>query len=267
MVDGQPLLAQYTVQFVPSLYSAYTAQQRLAGNSGKRLLAVINPTENLDYASIEGELVSYFFANQTMLLGLDASAAKFNHALTGKPTYLHMSTHGSYQWLNPLESGLELAQGERLTLGNLLSKSDMLADNRLVVLSACETGLTDINAPAEALGLPAAFLQAGAPGVISTLWTVNEQSTTFLLGKFYQLHRRQNIEPPKALAQAQEWLRTATYQDLRDWLRTHMTEKTSPQFLPMMQMLEEFRSMATQEADNRPYQDPYYWAGFVYSGM
>ncbi|SEL48838.1 CHAT domain-containing protein [Nitrosovibrio tenuis] len=148
-------------------------------------------------------------------MGPEGSLIKLNQALAANPpTYLHLSTHGSFQRLNPLGSGLELARNDRLTVGDLLSKFGMLSGNRLAILSACETGVTSTNAPAEAIGLPAAFMGAGASGVISTLWTVDDRSTTFLINKFYELHRNNNMDPPKALAQAQNWLRTATYQDL-----------------------------------------------------
>jgi CHAT domain-containing protein len=190
--------------------------------------------------------------------------------LINKPTYLHLSTHGSFDWSNILESGLDLSKGQRLTLGNLLSEPDKLIGSRLVVLSACETGLVDLEVPAESLGLPAAFMQAGTPGIISTLWTVDEISTMFLMGKFYELHLGElQIEPPRALALAQEWLRTATYQTLRDWLSPMviMMKKTkSPQFSKTFSELEKLRSMIKHQLTNQPYQELYYWAGFVYSG-
>lgn len=276
-INGQPLLAQYDVQFAPSLYSFYTAYQRLKNNSrNEHLLAVINPTENLNYSSIEGELVARFFATKTTLMGSEASSTNLDRALrVNLPTYLHLSTHGSFRRLDPLNSGLELAKKDRLTIGNLLSKSGVLNGSRIAVLSACETGVTSISAPAEAMGLPAAFMQAGAPGVISTLWTVNDRSTTFLLNKFYELHRNQNMSPPKALAQAQNWLRTATYKDLYDsmfeylnkWLKLNIGEVQSLQFTSMARMLKWLSENAEQRANEKPYQEPYFWAGFIYSGV
>lgn len=58
---------------------------------------------------------------------------------------------------------------------------------RLVTLSACETGITDIRqSPDEFLGLQAGLLQAGAPTVVSTLWPVDDLSTMLLMERFYQ---------------------------------------------------------------------------------
>ena len=75
---------------------------------------------------------------------------------------------------------------ERLTLADVVARSDLGA-SRLAILSACETGLTDIRrAPDEYLGLPAGFLRAGAPAVVSTLWAVNDFSTMLLMERFYR---------------------------------------------------------------------------------
>ena len=97
IIDNKPLLTQYTVQFIPSLYSFYTVRQHLLGSRrDNNLLAVINPTEDLSYASIEGEIISRFFTSKTVLAGRDGNLSNFEQALSKKPTYLHLSTHGSF---------------------------------------------------------------------------------------------------------------------------------------------------------------------------
>jgi CHAT domain-containing protein len=63
--------------------------------------------------------------------------------------------------------------------------------SRLVVLSACQTAITDYQRlPDEAIGLPGGLLQAGVPGVVGTLWAVNDLSMTLVMAKFYELQRR-----------------------------------------------------------------------------
>ena len=57
---------------------------------------------------------------------------------------------------------------------------------RVVVLSACETGLFDYSRyPDEFVGLNSGLLMAGTPAVVSTLWAVDDRSTALLMSEFY----------------------------------------------------------------------------------
>ncbi len=92
----------------------------------------------------------------------------------------HFSCHGYFNVASSLESALLLANNERLTLGEIFQLS--LTQCRLVTLSACETGLTDFRSFSdEYIGLPSGFLFAGSPSVVSSLWTVSDLSTAFLM--------------------------------------------------------------------------------------
>src|SRR5262245_7492397 len=62
----------------------------------------------------------------------------------------------------------------------------------------------------EFIGLPSAFLQIGAAGVIGTLWSVDDVSTALLMMRFYELHLAGRLEPAAALRSAQFWLRDRT---------------------------------------------------------
>ncbi len=62
------------------------------------------------------------------------------------------------------QSALLMYNAARLSVGRLL-EAEGLGRPRLVVLSACETGLSDItNSPDEFIGLPATFTALGAAG-------------------------------------------------------------------------------------------------------
>src|SRR5262249_2485324 len=158
------------------------------------LAAVVNPTKdipvwNLPAAEQEGKLVaSYFRAPaRTVLEGSEATAETVLAALKGR-SYWHFATHGEFSWKDARQSGLIMRGGEVLSLGRLL-EAEGLSRPRLVVLSACETGLYDIGSnPDEFIGLPGTFTALGAAGVLGTLWPVADTATSFLIAKFYELH-------------------------------------------------------------------------------
>ena len=97
---------------------------------------------------------------------------------------LHFSTHG-------MKTGLAFAGvNNRENLNGIvtpLKVSELnLKDTNLVVLSACESGLGEIQNSEGVIGLPKAFLQAGAREVIMSLWSVSTQKTAELMEKFYK---------------------------------------------------------------------------------
>jgi len=70
-----------------------------------------------------------------------------------------------------------------------------LKDTELVVLSACESGLGEIQNSEGVMGLPKAFLVAGARNVIMSLWSVSTQQTAKLMEHFYvNLKQGQNYK-------------------------------------------------------------------------
>ena len=75
----------------------------------------------------------------------------------------------------------------------------------LVVLSACETGLSQVATGDEILGLTRAFMYAGAPQVIATLWEIDDQATSELMDQFYAGLAKES--PASSLRAAQVHLR------------------------------------------------------------
>jgi CHAT domain-containing protein/tetratricopeptide (TPR) repeat protein len=132
-----------------------------------------------------------------------------------KAAYLHFATHGHYDRQFPLFSYLLLGdeRDPRLNVERIFGL-DLKAN--LVVLSACETGLggkegkpTDGD---EIVGLARAFIYAGTPSLVSSLWSVNDRSTRDLMKSFYV--KLKSADKAEALRQAQlDMIRSADDSD------------------------------------------------------
>ncbi len=72
----------------------------------------------------------------------------------------------------------------------------------LVVLSACETHLGKLKKGDELTGLTRAFIYAGTPSIITTLWQVSDRSSYELMRLFYQ-NLKAGLNKAEALQQAQ----------------------------------------------------------------
>jgi len=132
---------------------------------------------------------------------------------------VHIAAHGFYEADTPLFSRLALAEGDgsdgNLEVHEILSDVDLRGVN-LVVLSACQTALGKVSAGDEIVGLTRALLYAGTPGVISTLWEIDDEAAATLMNHFYDrlLHGGSAAD---ALRFAQLQLLHGDYPDPRQW--------------------------------------------------
>jgi CHAT domain-containing protein len=92
----------------------------------------------------------------------------------------------------------------------------------LVVLSACQTGLGDLNQAEGTVGLQRAFLAKGAKSVMVSLWSVSDEATELLMRRFYThwmgLEGEEAVGKAEALRRAQEDVRsTQGFEHPRFW--------------------------------------------------
>src|SRR5262249_32587453 len=104
----------------------------------------------------------------------------------------------------------------------------------LVVLSACETGLGQMQIGEGVLGLRRAFQLAGAQTVLASLWKVPDAETEKLMAAFFERWLALRAGPADALRQAQ------------------------------LQLIRELRRSADPQRQAAP---PLYWAGFICHGQ
>jgi len=123
-------------------------------------------------------------------------AALQQHAPTAD--VLHLACHGRFRADNPLFSAVRLADGW-LTVYDAYA---LALSSGLVTLSACETGVSGVAPGDELLGLARGFFSAGAPSLLVSLWTADDETTTRLMQWFYA-EVQAGATPAAALRQAQ----------------------------------------------------------------
>jgi tetratricopeptide (TPR) repeat protein len=159
LVVGEPAI-DYSRFFLPSLPEAAAEARRLASQTGSPLL-----------------------------LGKDAFKSAFL-ARAREADWIHFSGHTVVDPQNTLLSVLVLAPGPDGDSGALTAREIYglhLGGTRLVVLAACETGNQYVPGSEGVTSLARAFLAAGVPTVVASLWSVDDRTTAELLDAF---HRR-----------------------------------------------------------------------------
>lgn len=257
------------------------------------IFAIQNPTEDLNYTNLEVQVIQSYFNNSNVLKKSAATLTAINNSDLNTYHCTHFSCHGYFNLTNPGKSALILANapvagtptktdgepylnvraGETHDLEKCLTLDKIFALKlekcRLVTLSACETGLIDFkNTSDEYIGLPSGFLLAGSKAVVSSLWTVSDLSTAFLMMKFYEnLQKRNNVS--LALNQAQQWLRNLTTEEFEALLVKYQPqiEEIFAQIPEEKRPVERAILKRTRKRKPHPFAKPFYWAGFTATGL
>ena len=150
------------------------------GRAGKAVLAAL-PATRLEAKAVGTDV----------LLGADATRKGLVGKLTGPGAparwrSVHLACHGKVDSEHPLDSWLALAPAQDSDgFLTVLDVFGMRIPSDLAVLSACQTGHGKVYRSEGVVGFSRAFLAAGPPRVLVSLWEVDDEATRVFMEAFY----------------------------------------------------------------------------------
>jgi CHAT domain-containing protein len=153
----------------------------------------------LQSAADEAKTIARLYPRRIELLGGAATKAAFLRDFTDAQV-IHFAGHFVANRRSPANSKLLFAGGD-------LRSSELgehkLTRAKLVVLSACETGVERYDRSEGAIGVARTFLALGAPVVVASAWKVNSGPTRDLMVAFHRKRREQGLTSAESLRRAQ----------------------------------------------------------------
>lgn len=189
------------------------------GAKSERLLSIGNPDydherfpnlPDLLSAGKEAEVIATFY-NAQPLIGSRARERLIRKEMT-KVDVIHFASHYIINDSSPLLSELLLAKEpqensrDHVTNGVLQSievYQVKLPQARLVVLSACRTGVERSYRGEGAISIARPFISAGVPIVVASLWPVDSSPTAELMISFHRHRKQEGLSTVDALRLAQ----------------------------------------------------------------
>lgn len=167
----------------------------VAKTSGGQVVLVAGP--RLDHAAAEVAALARRYPGAIRLGGRRATCENVCAALDGA-RLAHIAAHGRFRADNPLFSCLELADGPT----NVYDLERLAEPPTIVVLSACESGLSEVCAGDELMGLAAALSSLGTRTLVASSLAVPDEATRRLMVAFHA-RLQGGSSPAEALASAQ----------------------------------------------------------------
>jgi CHAT domain-containing protein/Tfp pilus assembly protein PilF len=218
---GRYLIETYQVSYAPSVASlALLAHSKPEKNLPRRILALGSPIysrrsssatahqktyaevlreiyldngfdfSELPYSRKEVLQIAKVFPPESVdtYIGIEAKEEVIKRSSLTDYQIIHFACHGFLDENAPLRSALVLSLDDDLGEDGFLQAREIYElrlNADLVVLSACQTGKGRLENGEGVLGLPRAFLCAGARSTISSLWKIGDRSTSSLMNSLY----------------------------------------------------------------------------------
>jgi CHAT domain-containing protein/predicted negative regulator of RcsB-dependent stress response len=187
---GEYLVEKFHITCAPSasVYRLCLGKQAPRGAEflGMALSDVsVDRQKGLPGTDAELQAILPFFPENVSGTGLQGTET-FAKTHAPASNFIHFATHGMYNVRQPLYSCLLFPPSDSDDGHlNVFEIFEMDLHAKLVALSACETGIGQLNRGDELIGLSRAFLFAGSSSVMVSLWNVADRPTSLLMRKFY----------------------------------------------------------------------------------
>lgn len=221
------LIDSFRLSYAPSasaLVYCLGEEKKKPAAAREKMLAVGNPEFNpnefaklasLPDAEREARESGSFYIDPYLLTKGDATESRVLAALS-QSDIAHFALHCLVEEKSPWLSALVLANAKQSALSGLSGASAddgllfldevnkiSLPRTRLVVLSACESGLGHYYRGEGMVSLARPFISAGVPQVIASLWPVASRETSQLMIEFHRERKNKGRKTVDALREAQ----------------------------------------------------------------
>jgi CHAT domain-containing protein len=183
----------------PTKLSSYEVAALTDAQSPKEflgtLIGIYSGLKDLPGSSDEVRRISKYFNSEhvTTLIGERATEKQLDQLASSNQLYeydyIHFATHGIAQSKRPLMSALVTGIEDRSeTHDGYITAQEIASWNlnaRMVILSACDSAMGKAVDGEGILGLPYAFITAGAASTVQTLWPIPDQLMPIWIDELY----------------------------------------------------------------------------------
>jgi CHAT domain-containing protein/tetratricopeptide (TPR) repeat protein len=181
----------------------------LSSSEAEPVENAVSPLGRLRFSRTEAQSIAALVPNDSRLIALDFGADKQAAGGSALDQYriIHYATHATVDTEHPELSGIALSMvgpdgTPRDGYLRLFDIYNMKVRADLVVLSGCQTALGRDIKREGLMSLTRGFMYAGAPRVISSLWSVDDKATAELMKVFYKGMLADGLSPAAALREA-----------------------------------------------------------------
>ncbi|MCU0238800.1 MAG: CHAT domain-containing protein [Flavobacterium sp.] len=207
-------IEDYKISYSPSanvFLNCTKKGKEFNSESAENLLSIGNPTFNqIDYknlqslpsAKVEANEIAKLYTNPKVLVENEATKEQVKENLKNADVF-HFAGHYIVEEKTPFLSSLVLAGDKESNLANYEIISEKFLNTRLIVLSACNTGIEKYYKGEGMIGASRTFLALNVPIVVASQWKVDSESTKELMIRFHQLRKTEKLSTAEALRKSQ----------------------------------------------------------------